>query len=370
MAFAGAASAAPSSAGPAGSATTPNPVVLPAPTGPHPVGWQALHLVDKKRTDPWVPTGPRELMVSMLYPATVARGDRAPYASEAESRLMLGLFPASGAPGDTMARVRTNARVGAPALPGRSPLVVLSPGKGFPRWTLTTVGEDLASHGYVVALVDHTYEAAAVTFPGGHVAECQVCRGEVRDAAIAASRALDLSFVLDSLLADKHYGRMIDRHEILVGGHSLGGAAAANTMVADPRVDAGFNMDGTFLPPITQDLARPFLMVSGEDRVPGNITIPDWDQTWAHLTSTKHWLHMPGIGHAFFSDVGVILDQLNLPPRPPSGGLTPVSGKRAVQLMRTYLGAWADLTLRHRHEPLLDGPSPRFPDVEIVDPTH
>lgn len=43
---------------------------LPRPTGSHPVGRRTLHLVDRHRTDPWVPTaGNRELMVSVSYPA-------------------------------------------------------------------------------------------------------------------------------------------------------------------------------------------------------------------------------------------------------------------------------------------------------------
>ena len=48
-------------------------LVLPAPTGPYPVGQEDLYLVDHDRTDPWVPTGPRELMVSVWYPAATAR---------------------------------------------------------------------------------------------------------------------------------------------------------------------------------------------------------------------------------------------------------------------------------------------------------
>ncbi len=49
-----------------------------------------------------------------------------------------------------------------PRRPGVSaalPLIVLSPGFTMPRSTLTALAEDLASHGYVVAGVDHTYES-------------------------------------------------------------------------------------------------------------------------------------------------------------------------------------------------------------------
>src|SRR3712207_6953902 len=66
--------------------------------------------------------------------------------------------------------------------PHGSPLVVLSPGYKRPRATLTAVAEDLASHGHVVAVVDHTYENVATTFRSEeHTSELQsrqylVCR--------------------------------------------------------------------------------------------------------------------------------------------------------------------------------------------------
>jgi hypothetical protein len=64
-------------AAPVGATAAPtDELVLPAPTGRHPVGMAELHLVDRDRPDPWVPTGPRELMVSVWYPAAEARGDR------------------------------------------------------------------------------------------------------------------------------------------------------------------------------------------------------------------------------------------------------------------------------------------------------
>ena len=44
----------------------------------------------------------------------------------------------------------------------RQPLAVLSPGFTSPRSTpLTALAKDLASHGYVVAGIDHTYESFA-----------------------------------------------------------------------------------------------------------------------------------------------------------------------------------------------------------------
>jgi hypothetical protein len=34
-------------------------------------------------------------------------------------------------------------------------------------------------------------------------------------------------------------------------------------------------------------------------------------------------------------------------------------------VLRTYLSAFVDLHLRHHPEPLLDNPSPRFPEVRF-----
>ncbi|MBP2327740.1 dienelactone hydrolase [Kibdelosporangium banguiense] len=336
---------------------SPRELVLPAPTGQHPIGWTQLHLVDEGRTDPWVPTGPRELMVSMWYPAAAAHGDRVPYATAEESRLLLNLYGFTDVPSDALTKVRTHARADAPPLraPHRLPLVVLSPGLAFPRWTLTTLAEDLASRGYVVAGIDHTYEGAAVTFPDGRVAACVVCNGGASGAAIIASRALDISFVLDRVLA--WYPNLIDTNRIAAVGHSIGGAAAAATMLADSRVDAGINLDGSFQPALTQDLTRPFLLMSAEDRSPGHR--PDWDRTWPHLTGWRRWLHVPDMQHASVSDAAVVVEWLGRPPQP-------LPGTRVVEIVRTYVAAFVDLHLRHRPQPLLDGPSPRFPEVQQV----
>ena len=336
---------------PAGAAPAVDRWVQPAPTGRHAVGWTQAHQVDEDRTDPWVPTGPRELMVSVWYPAIAPLGDRVPYATAEESRLLLELYELTDEP-DALTRVRTHARVGAPRLPGRFPLVVLSPGFAFTRWTLTTLAEDLASRGFVVVGVDHTYEGAAVTFPDGRVAACTICRGGVSGPVVTASRALDISFVLDEVLP--RYRKMINPNRIAVAGHSMGGMAAATTMLADPRVDAGVNMDGSFPSWLAQDLPRPFMLLGAESAGRGDR--PAWDEAWTHLTGWRRWIQVPRVSHIAVSDAALLGEWLGLPPGP-------LPGTRTIEILRTYLGAFTDLHLRHRPQPLLDGPSPRFPEV-------
>src|ERR1700728_754961 len=184
---------------PAGRGPTP---YLPEPTGPYPAGTASVWLTDTSRPDPWVSgVNARELMVSLWYPAVPSDGQRARYMTPAESELQLTSRGITGIPPDTLSTVQTNAISDArPA--GRQhslPLVVLSPGFTNSRSTLTALAEDLASHGRVVAGIDHTYGSHATAFPGGRVTTCLAREAPRRDreGEVAAGRAADACFVLD-----------------------------------------------------------------------------------------------------------------------------------------------------------------------------
>ena len=49
-------------------------------------------------------------------------------------------------------------------------MLVLSPGGNNNATYYTALIEDLVSHGYVVAAVDHPYQSRAVLLPGGAIA--------------------------------------------------------------------------------------------------------------------------------------------------------------------------------------------------------
>ncbi len=337
---------------------------LPEPTGPFPVGMKPVHLVDADRADPWRPEERRELMVSVWYPA-VPYGDPAAYTSETVSAAIVesANLPV---PPDVLTTVATHSRDRAPALPGRRPLVVLSPGAGLSRESLTSLAEDLASRGYVVAGIDHTYEARAVVLPDGRVAGCLLCERENSaevGAWVTRGRALDISFVLDELTHGRlwRHGPAVDARHIAVVGHSLGGSAAAAAIVDDRRVDAGVNMDGTFqvdFPETGTD--RPFLMLGSASHEPGASDGTDWPDNRARLGATGLWLQVPTANHGSFTDQLMFLDQLGVPL---PGGF--VAGARGVEITNAYVGAFLDRHLRGADAPLLDGPSDAYPEVEF-----
>ncbi|MFD8984605.1 alpha/beta hydrolase family protein [Streptomyces sp. NPDC059564] len=346
---------------------------LPLPTGRFAVGQEDLHLVDRARTDPWAHSGPRELMVTLRYPAERGTGRApAPYMSTEEARLILAdkgldgvIDPAA------FAATRAHARTGARPVQGRYPLIVLSPGFTVPRATLSSLAEELASRGYVVAAVDHAYESAATVFPGGRILTCLACdqtQGPGGREAVTEVRARDTSFLLDRLTARRdpawRHADLIDRGRIAMAGHSIGGAAALPAMAADPRIRAGIDMDGT-LPepyPAAGIGGRPFMLLGSAASVPGD-TPGNWSGPWPHFDGWKRWITLDGTDHFGPTDFPAIRDQLGLP-HPEA----PLPGSRAVELTRRYVTAFFDRHLKGQARPVLDGPSADAPEVRFHTP--
>ncbi|WP_037319123.1 alpha/beta hydrolase family protein [Amycolatopsis orientalis] len=335
------------------------PLTLPPPTGSRPVGATDLHLIDDSRRDPWVPTGPRELMVSMFYPALLPTGPRRPYLTLAEATAFL---TESGVPGIDPARVagtRTSARVDAPPLPGKRALVVLSPGFGKPRATLTGLAEELASKGFVVAVIGHNHESHGTAFPDGHVTGCAACGSD--STLLPPVRAADVSFVLDTLTGpSSRWSWLIDRTRIGMAGHSIGGYSTPTAMVTDQRIRAGADLDGRLWSPIpASGIDRPFLLLGRESEYTPAGPDTTWAANWPHLTGWKRWISVATAGHASFTDVGVLGEQLGLSEPGLLGGL------RGMELTRAYVSAFFDAHLRGGHQPLLDGPVTGNPEIRF-----
>jgi Platelet-activating factor acetylhydrolase, isoform II len=348
---------------------------LPAPTGHQPVGVTTLYLKDSSRSDPWVPSvNYRELMVSLFYPATSANGPTKQYMTALESERYLERQNIPDLPLDVLGTVRTNAVVDARPAGRRHSLIVLSPGFTNSRATLSSLAEDLASHGYVVAVIDHTYENRATTFPDGRVTGCAAC--EVDDLPgfwekLVPSRAADVSFVLDELTgphpksrSDKRRGaRLIDPSRIAMGGHSAGGASTIHAMLADPRIRAGIDIDGSTHVPIPDPgLSRPFMFMGSMDfYVPGAPgPYDDWEDDWQQMSGWKRWIMVTGTVHQSFTDLGVFAGQLGI-----DIGAS-IDADRALAITRAYTKAFFDLHLRGKPQPLMTAPSPDYPEVTFI----
>ncbi|MFG3259538.1 hydrolase [Streptomyces sp. NPDC048172] len=369
-------------------------VRLPAPTGPYPVGTTELRLVDRARRDPWVPSRPyRELMVSVWYPALRTGGHpRAPHMRpEAAARFSTDRAPGLGVPDGTVdwAATRTHAHEDAPPDPrrGRLPVLVYAAGAGDPRTWGTVLVEEMASRGYLVITVDHTYESPAVRFPDGRVLDNAPLMKAMEEAQkndtvvellgkLLRVRTADSRFVLDRLDALPHgLSRLADPRRVGFFGQSAGGVASAQAMYEDGRIAAGINLDGTLelnqepqgtnlLPVARHGLDRPLLLMgrAGSDRR----TEPSWRAFWSH---TKGWhgnLTLRDSKHQSYTDLQSLLPQAGLPEKTVRKELGTVDPARATAAKRAYVASFFDHWLRGDDDRLLDGPSPRFPEIEFV----
>ena len=324
--------------------------------------------------------------MSLWYPAVPSDGRRARYMTPAESKLHLRSRGITGIPQDTLSTVQTNAVSDAPAAGHQHslPLVVLSPGFTSSRSALTALAEDLASHGYVVAGIDHTYESHATAFPDGRVTTNlarEAPRPDMKE-ELMAGRAADVRFVLDELTGTHQAwpgAGLIDSSRIAMAGHSAGGAATIAAMLADSRIRAGIDMDGSTAVQIPDEgLARPFMFLgkqsnytpgSGGASAPGTrdwklrrSAVVTWERDWQLLTGWKRWLVVAGAVHASFTDLALLADQIGIDIE------TGLSGARSLDITRAYVRAFFDQHVHGRPQALLDQPSPRYPEVTFCSP--
>lgn len=357
-------------------------LVLPHPTGHERLGTVSLHLVDRSRPDPWVSTQPvREIMVQIWYPARDVRPyPLAPWVS-------LGVAALINPPGSQVILPITHAHAGAPVDRGRHPVVFYSPGFGLERTASTALVEELASHGYIVVTIDHTHDAQFVEFPGGRIETHAI--GQPTDPAeeeriiakALQTRVADVRFTLDQLAAinrgdNPDEGRRplprglkgaLDLSRVAMFGHSLGGAAAAETMYEDPRVKAGLNMDGSVSGPVVAaGLDRPFLLLGSQAHGEDEDEDETWPALWAHLRGPRHWLELGGSGHMSFTDLQVLYPQAGVPPEAMEPAFGTIEGNRAIAVQRAYVRAFFDRYLCHGNGKLLAGPSRRYPEMRFL----
>lgn len=366
-------------------------VSLPAPSGRQEIGTVTLRLVDRSRPDPWV-SWPRhrELMVSVWYPALPGGGALARHMQPGAAER----FDAEGVHGIPPDRVdwaatRTHAREGAPVdlRGGRRPVVLYSPGAGDPRTWGTVLVEELASRGYVVVTIDHTYESPGVQFPDGSIQGNEPLLTEFaraqREGTVPALlekvlrvRVADTAFVLDRLATlPSGLSRVVDLARVGMFGQSAGGITAAEGMYEDRRIKAGIDMDGTLefnqvpngtnlMPVAVHGLKRPFMLMGrdGSDHT----TEPSWRAFWSHSGGWKRDLTLRGSQHQTYTDLAAILPQAGLGQEIVERQIGTIDPVRAVAAQRAYVTSFFDRWLRGHDDHLLDGPSPRYPDVVFV----
>lgn len=384
---------------------------LPEPSGRFQVGTQAFHWIDEGREEPFSPTpsGKRELMIQVWYPAQEASGSYSPFIPT--PRILRPMAANYGLPGVTFEYLRYVSSRSRPQAPVAAeqpayPLILANPGFGSSRFLHTSQAEELASRGYIVAVIDHTYNTFATEFPDGRVTTDETSALFSPDQSYAEETAArdrlgevlteDAKFVLDrfqqvqsgqiqSLLQGK-----IDLAHIGIFGHSIGGATAYDTAY-DERIDVGIDLDGGLYRVHERGVLRkPFLFFNSESEARRLQRImedrPYTDTELAEMGSTRERekqvaedkkaelermreavdyggqaLYVDGTEHLNFTDVQFVSPVFKL-----LGAAGPISPKRADAVIDAYMLDFFDTYLKGQKGELLQGTNSEFPEVRFL----
>ena len=359
---------------------------IPAPSGPYPVGTRIYELTDSSRKEIYSGEDQaRRFAIQIWYPSEPSPSDRrAPWMSRPD---IFGpaISEYLGMPSfflDHLALVEIPAFQESDVAPssGGYPVILFS--HGWNGFNAQNSGQalELASHGYVVIGVQHTYGAIVTVFEDGTIAHNNPSAlpiGAPEEEYEAAAQKLaeqwagDMRFALDFMElqqkdANSPFYQSLDLSQVGVYGHSMGGGAAIQFCSTDVRCHALLGMD-------------PFMRPVSEAVLENGVTQPAFfmfSQRWADDVNSRN----NQLFHRFLSNVkepvGVIsiegtthydfTDLTMLSPLTAQLGLKgPTDGKRVRAIIDDYLLSFFDMALRNKTTDLFRASSTTYSEVRI-----
>jgi Platelet-activating factor acetylhydrolase, isoform II len=259
-----------------------NGISLPHPTGKHKVARMSIQLIDENRLEAYSTERKdkkRELVVWIWYPASpISDSKPASYLPDkwSEADFVYGIKL-----GTTKFECHSFENAPVSAFQTVYPVLIFSQA-GFSVLSYSAIIEEIASHGYVIVGINHTYDAPVTVFSDGRVipASPQFMEGvnsraglieesfQFR-AAVADYKTADIKFVVDQLAEiNKRSGVLAGRLDLTglgVFGHSLGGNAALEFCRKDNRCKIAVNLDGANWNEVGKvGLKKPAMIIAAE----------------------------------------------------------------------------------------------------------
>lgn len=248
---------------------------LPQRTGSYAVGTSSYYWVDQNRSESLSdnPDDKRELVVRFWYPAQEDDTQQThPYLSDQQKIIIKENLKDLYIPAFMWAyllNIRSTVIPDAVCSSDKSfyPVVLFSHGAGSLPDLYEVYLAELASHGYIVVGINHTYISGGTVFPDGRIIIH-------KNMAIPLEKKIeimvaDVRFVLDTIEDLQKKGMLffkkLDLKNIGVLGHSMGGDTALVVCRIDERCKAGIDMDGWSIGVHDlQGLNKPFLFLLGQ----------------------------------------------------------------------------------------------------------
>lgn len=369
-------------------ALSTTPVSFPALSGKYQVGRTIFSWLDKSRPELYTldESDKRSLSGWAWYPAEAVNAPVAPYAAHEMVALMkqsLGVDPA---------KISGHAFADAPLAPAERsyPVIVFSPGNGTNSVFYTAMLEELASHGYIIFGIDHTYNTLLTTLPDGKVIP-GIREAQDQSTDDFNTRVADIRFVIDQITAlnsgTGQFAGHLDLKHLGLMGHSFGGAASAQACREDVRCQAVTVMDVPLEGKVAKvGLTQPTLLLDAEllpceafarevkalssdapfgigelcEAIMANRRA-GWKAVFATSAAAYH-ISIKGARHGSFGDIPFLLKhQPALQPN--MGGLQTIEAERSWRVISDFLLAFYGKHLRGENVPLLNGPTSDYPEV-------
>lgn len=254
----------------------------------------------------------------------------------------------------------------------KNPLLFFSPGLGYTRGMYSAILIAIASSGYTILSMDHTYSAAAVEFPDGEIAignretpSNTTGPGQPSPEDTVAVQVKDVESILAAIKTGKisvlpAYNKNV---KIPMFGHSAGGATALVAMENITEIIGGLNYDGSFVPPsLTVGTDRPFLAMGETFRMLSEEAHddPTWDEVWPNLRGWKSELVVNNTRHTSFSDTPLWEVVLGINDTIYLGNTEP---SRMHKIIWEYTVAYMDFLTKGGSPKLLTSNSTAYPEV-------
>lgn len=384
------------------------PIVdLPKPSGSYSVGTTSYRMIDNERKEIFTadPNDDRNLLVTAWYPAEIDKRmsvqrywDRQGVTGKAYSiNAGMGTFWYSH-----LSLVKTNSYEGAPLASEQAPFPVLIYSHSFYGLNTenTMLMEELASYGYVVFSISHTYETIVSIFPDGEIVHGdlntvfelfdahadveeqlyvdyekvdsleektdlvkQILVVDEESTNILKVRTEDAIFVLNEIeklnTAEGVFKGKLNLNQVGILGWSFGGATAIEACMIDSRFKAGINIDGWPYGELfntEKPLTQPFMIIRSEaedemDTIVSNLMYEKIENAGYALSIDDAW-------HINFWDFPLFFDVYKH-----IGYWGSIDALRLQEINTAYAIGFFDKHLRGKEVDLLEGSANLYPEV-------
>jgi predicted dienelactone hydrolase len=381
-------------------------IYFPRPTGSYAVAAGILYFEDHTRKETLVRDRKhpyRELLVHVWYPSegTLQKTPDfhyfIPRLAYAENQSWLGRLR-------TWLRNKTVEHVYSYSIPDGAfsheqqsyPVILLSPALGSTADLYIAYAEELASHGYIVVGVNHTYYCNSVKFPDGRIMSKRILNEKYKNAReIDRFKAMDqwietwiddVEFVLAGIKQlngdpSSFFYQRFDFEHMGMMGHSFGGATTTQLCRRDTRLKACVNIDGRLHgKDLTKPFDTPYMLILAEELVKRKqkpvtdvelaklgITreedeymkqryMPALEELRSKLSGDIYTYIVKGADHLDLSDRALLKNMRNYKKLFGDYGVGPIDGYRAIAIVNACLVNFFDTYLKGKPSELLSDP--------------